>query len=170
MPGIGLDRARLLMKEEGYKAKVLMEDDVIRRFRLFHPEKNGEEIIVRRDCAVWLVKECIPVQNDGDTVIMRYNHDYVAPELTKREHIVTIGYKRAKNLMMQLDWKLRVTMNRETLELQHVEIYHPKQPTVYSVRRDSARILLAECRVIGPANMDTAIMCYDHDGSNEDLI
>lgn len=81
----------------------------------------------------------------------------------------TIGYEKAKNLMKQLDWKLRVTMEGE--ELRRVEIYHPKQQNVYQVRKDSYKKLYPECRVIGQGeNSSVAILGYDHDGTNEDLI
>lgn len=84
--------------------------------------------------------------------------------------MAAIGYDRAKNLMKQLDWKMRVTMDGE--DLQHVELYHPKNPTTYPVRRDSYKKLYPECRVIGTAGEDyrTAILCYDHVGSDEALI
>jgi len=81
----------------------------------------------------------------------------------------TIGYERARGLMRQLDWKLRVTMKDNAL--QGVECYHPKQKTVYTVRRDSYKRLYPECRLIGRGRDDQeAILCYDHDGSNESLI
>lgn len=83
---------------------------------------------------------------------------------------MAIGYERAKNLMRQLDWKLRVTMDGENVE--KVEIYHPKQNAIYTVRKDSYKRLYKECRVIcaAPNDPHTAILCYDHDGSNEQLI
>ena len=81
-----------------------------------------------------------------------------------------IGYEKAKNLMKQLDWKLRVTMDGENVE--KVEVYHPKRITVYTVRKDSYKRLYGECRVIcsDPNDPRTAILCYDHEGSNEELI
>lgn len=83
--------------------------------------------------------------------------------------MAAIGYEKAKNLMKQLDWKMRVTMEGE--DLQRVELYHPKRPTVYPVRKDSYKKLYPECRVIGPGENDrVAILCYDHAGSNEALI
>ena len=83
--------------------------------------------------------------------------------------MAAIGYLRARNLMKQLDWKLRVTMDGE--ELQRVEIYHPNHPTVYSVRRDSYKKIYPECRVIGCGEFaEVAILGYDHDGTNEKLI
>ena len=83
--------------------------------------------------------------------------------------MATIGYEKARNLMKQLDWKMRVTMDGE--DLQHVELYHPKQSTIYPVRKDSYKKLYPECRIIGPGeNCRVAILCYDHSGSNEALI
>ena len=82
---------------------------------------------------------------------------------------MAIGYERARNLMRQLDWKLRVTMEGETLLA--VEAYHPKQPAVYSVRKDSYRKLYPECRVICKGDTpNIAILGYDHDGTDETLV
>lgn len=81
-----------------------------------------------------------------------------------------IGYDKAKALMVQLDWKLRVTMNGE--ELTKVELYHPNRQTVHVVRKDSYKRLYKECRVIcaDPKDPCAAILCYDHEGSNEEVI
>ena len=81
---------------------------------------------------------------------------------------MVIGYQTAKNLMVQLDWKLAATMEGETLI--RIELYHPDQETVHVVRKDSGKRLIAECRVCGRKSDATAILCYDHDGSNENLI
>ena len=51
-----------------------------------------------------------------------------------------------------------------------IELYHPLRPTRYKVRIDSGRKLITECRVCGSKDYQTAIMCYDSDGSNESLI
>jgi len=85
---------------------------------------------------------------------------------------MTIGYEHAKNLMVQLDWKAKVTMDISSHDtvLERVTLYHPRRENTYNVRRDSAKRLLAECRVCGRVDDRTAIMCYDHDGSNEELI
>ena len=80
----------------------------------------------------------------------------------------TVGYQRGKNLMKQLDWKLKVTTSRGRVD--KVVIYHPKQPKAYTVRRDSRGRLLSECRVCKRVDDDTLIFCYDHDGSNEAMI
>lgn len=83
--------------------------------------------------------------------------------------MAAIGYEKAKNLMKQLDWKLRVTMEGE--DLQRVEVYHPNRPIAYPVRKDSFKKLYPECRVIGHGEYaEIAILGYDHDGTNEDLI
>lgn len=82
---------------------------------------------------------------------------------------MAIGYTRTRNLMRQLDWKLRVNMDGENLI--SVEAYHPKRPTTYTVRKDSYRKLYPECRVIGQgATPNIAILGYDHDGTDETLI
>lgn len=81
---------------------------------------------------------------------------------------MAIGYERARNLMRQLDWKMRVTMLGESVE--GIEVYHPRQPNAYKVRMDSGRKLITECRVCGRVDDCTAVLCYDHDGSNESLI
>lgn len=83
--------------------------------------------------------------------------------------MAVIGYDRAKHLMQQLDWKLRVTMNVE--EILQVVLYHPNQSEVYTVRKVSYKKLYPECRVIGQGeNMKEAILCYDHAGADESLI
>ena len=84
-----------------------------------------------------------------------------------------VGYEYARNLMRQLDWKLRVTITASAtrgLNVDHIEIYHPKQDHSYTVRRDSGKRLMQECYVCGHVDDRTAIMCYDHDGSNPELI
>ena len=81
-----------------------------------------------------------------------------------------IGYYRAKGLMLQLDWKMTVTMDPARENIERIELYHPCQKHRYTVRRDSGKRLMAECRVCGRVNDDTAIMCYDHDGSDETKI
>ena len=80
-----------------------------------------------------------------------------------------IGYEKARNLMKQLDWKLRVTMDGD--EIVKAEVYHPNRSAVYTVRKDSYKKLYPECRVIGRGECDeVAILGYDHDGTNEELI
>lgn len=79
------------------------------------------------------------------------------------------GYEKAKLLMKQKDWKLRVVMDGE--DLQQVQLYHPGAPDVYAVRKDSFKRLYPECRIVGRGEDDrTAILCYDHAGSDESLI
>ena len=79
-----------------------------------------------------------------------------------------LGYKAARNLMRQLDWKMLVTMIGDSVEA--IELYHPKQPNHYKVRIDSGRKLMAECRVIGSKDYRTAILGYDWDGTDDKLI
>lgn len=82
---------------------------------------------------------------------------------------MTIGYARAKALMVQLDWKMLITLD-ENLGIQKAQLYHPKQKEIYTVRKDSGKQLLVECRVCGRKNDQTAILCYNHDGADENLI
>jgi hypothetical protein len=87
---------------------------------------------------------------------------------TGKEEVMVIGYQKAKNLMVQLDWKMAVTVKGE--DIISITLYYPKQPNKYTVRRDSGKKLMKECWVCGHLNMETAVMCYDHEGSNPDLI
>ena len=83
---------------------------------------------------------------------------------------MTVGYYFARYLMKDLDWKLRVTMNGENIEA--VKLYHPESSSIYTVRRDSFKRFYGECRVVcaDPNDPRTAILCYDHNGSDESLI
>lgn len=78
-----------------------------------------------------------------------------------------IGYEKAKNLMKQLDWKMKVVTDDEGVEI--CELYHPLRPTRYKVRKDSAAKLLRKCRMI-KRDGNAAVLCFNHDGSNEALI
>lgn len=81
---------------------------------------------------------------------------------------MAIGYGRAKNLMKQLDWKMRATVMVGSVT--KIELYHPELLGTYTVRLDSGRKLMAECREIHRPDDLTVIMCYDHDDSNKSLI
>ena len=87
-----------------------------------------------------------------------------------REQTVTvIGYTKARNLMRQLDWKMRVTMIEDLIV--RTEVYHPKaNPAGYVVRKDSGVKLMAECRVVGRVDDATAILGYDWAGTDDKLI
>lgn len=87
-----------------------------------------------------------------------------------REQTMTvIGYTKARNLMRQLDWKMRVTMEGELIT--RTEVYHPKaNPAGYVVRKDSGVKIMAECRVIGRVDDSTAILGFDWDGTDDNLI
>lgn len=80
---------------------------------------------------------------------------------------MAIGYMRARNLMRQLDWKMKVVAGADKVE--SYEVYHPLRPNRYKVRSDSAAKLLRECRVVKRYGA-AAILCYNSDGANEDLI
>ena len=76
---------------------------------------------------------------------------------------MAIGYGRAKNLMRQLNWKMRATIIAGSVT--KIELYHPERPNTYTVRLDSGRKLMAECREIGRQDALSVLLCYDHDGS-----
>lgn len=82
----------------------------------------------------------------------------------------TIGYTKARNLMRQLDWKMLVGMDHDGGGAVSFALYHPKQPHQYKIRKDCGKKLYAECRVIGSKDYNTAILCYDWDGSDESNI
>lgn len=74
--------------------------------------------------------------------------------------MAAIGYQKARNLMRQLDWKMRVTMLCDSVE--RIEVYHPKgNPEGHVVRIDSGRKLMAECRLIAQKDWRTVIYGYD---------
>jgi len=77
--------------------------------------------------------------------------------------MAVIGYEKALNLMKNMGWQARVTMQGETLL--RVELYHPEQNSVYTVRRDSAKKLIPKCNVCGRINDETAICCYERSES-----
>lgn len=82
---------------------------------------------------------------------------------------MAIGYTEARNLMMQLDWKAKVTTICGSVE--RIELYHPKRPGKEKrVRIDSGLKLISYCRTIKRIDPITEIMCYDWDGSNEKMI
>ena len=81
---------------------------------------------------------------------------------------MVVGYQKAKNMMVQLDWKMAVYMEGE--DIISITLYHPKQENRYVVRRESGKKLMKECWVCGHLDMNTAVLCYDHEGSNPDLI
>lgn len=81
-----------------------------------------------------------------------------------------VNIDRARNLMKQLDWKLLLVVDNDTLEVEFAVLYHPLQANAYRLRRNSAKKLLSECRVIGAVTDEITVLCYDHDGSNEKTI
>ena len=76
----------------------------------------------------------------------------------------TIGYAYARNLMCQIKWQARVTMDQE-MNLIRMEVFHPEQPNTYNVRRDAAKKLIRECKVEGSESHETAIMVFDFDNA-----
>ncbi len=53
--------------------------------------------------------------------------------------MAVIGYEKARNLMRQLDWKMRVTSRIVDYDIQveSIELYHPLRESTYRVRKDS---------------------------------
>lgn len=86
--------------------------------------------------------------------------------------MAAIGYEKARNLMRQLDWKMRVTSRivDYDVQIESIELYHPLREGVYRVRKDMGLKLMGECRVCKADGKFVSILCYDHDGSNEDLV
>lgn len=78
-----------------------------------------------------------------------------------------IGYDEAKNLMKQLDWKMALTMVEGLIT--EVEVYHPISKGRHKVRKDAAKKLCPELRVICSRDHFTAILGYDHDGTRDEV-
>lgn len=84
-----------------------------------------------------------------------------------------IGYREARNLMRQLDWKMLATVRRRNeyvTTVEQVMLYHPKQTEQHKARIDSGIKLWHECREIKMLDHRTQLLCYDWPGSNPDLI
>ena len=50
---------------------------------------------------------------------------------------MAIGYEKARNMMRQLDWKMRVTTICDSVD--KIVLFHPTQYREYTVRLDSGR-------------------------------
>ncbi len=82
--------------------------------------------------------------------------------------MTVIGYKKARALMRQLDWKMLATVHGDSID--EIVLYHPKQENRYKVRIDSGVKLWRECREIKQIDHCTRLLCYDWAGSDETLI
>ena len=72
---------------------------------------------------------------------------------------MAIGYGRARNLMRQLGWNMRVTTICDSVD--KIVLFHPLQDREYTVRLDSGRKLMRECVMQHRIDSMTAILEYD---------
>lgn len=72
---------------------------------------------------------------------------------------MAIGYEKARNLMRQLDWKMRVTTICNSVE--RIVLFHPRQEKEYTVRMDSGRKLMRECVVYYRLDNQTTVLDYN---------
>lgn len=72
---------------------------------------------------------------------------------------MAIGYEKARNLMRQLDWKMRVTTICNSVE--GIVLFHPLQEKEYTVRMDSGRKLMRECALSQRLDSMTAVLEYN---------
>lgn len=72
---------------------------------------------------------------------------------------MAIGYERARNLMRQLGWKMRVRTSGDGIE--KIMLFHPCQQNEYRVYMESGRKLLRECVVSERLDKHTAILSYN---------
>ena len=71
---------------------------------------------------------------------------------------MAIGYRQARSLMRQFDWKMRVFILGDSVE--KITLFHPEQRTEYMVRMDSGRKLMQECVVSERLDRFTIIYSY----------
>ncbi len=72
---------------------------------------------------------------------------------------MAIGYERARNLMRQLNWRMRVKTICDSVE--KIVLFHPCQGKEYTVRMDSGRKLMRECVLSQRLDSMTAILEYN---------
>ena len=72
---------------------------------------------------------------------------------------MAIGYEKARNMMRQLDWKMRVTTICDSVD--KIVLFHPTQYREYTVRLDSGRRLMRECVVRYRLDSMTAVLEYN---------
>lgn len=72
---------------------------------------------------------------------------------------MAIGYEKARNLMRQLDWKMRVKTICNSVE--GIVLFHPRQEKEYTVRMDSGRKLMRECVLSQRLDSMTAVLEYN---------
>lgn len=72
---------------------------------------------------------------------------------------MVIGYDKARNLMRQLDWKMRVSTLGNSVE--KIVLFHPRQQQEYTVRIESGRKLMRECVMSQRMDSMTAVLEYN---------
>lgn len=72
---------------------------------------------------------------------------------------MAIGYEKARNLMRQLDWKMRVSTLGDSVE--KIVLFHHRQEKEYTVRMDSGRKLMRECVLSQRLDGMTAVLEYN---------
>ena len=72
---------------------------------------------------------------------------------------MVIGYDMARNLMRQLNWRMRVAINDNAIE--EMTLYHPEQDHEFTLRMDSGKRLLSECVIAVRLDDSTVILEYN---------
>lgn len=72
---------------------------------------------------------------------------------------MAIGYEKARNLMRQLDWKMRVSTLGDSVE--KIVLFHPCQQQEHTVRIESGRKLIQECILSQRLDSMTVILEYN---------
>lgn len=72
---------------------------------------------------------------------------------------MAIGYEQARNLMRQLNWRMRVKTICDSVE--KIVLFHPRQEKEYTVRMDSGRKLMRECVMSQRLDSMTAVLEYN---------
>lgn len=73
--------------------------------------------------------------------------------------MLSIGYEKARNLMRQLDWKMRVSTSGDRVE--KIVLFHPCQPNEYRVYMAGGRKLMRECVLSHRLDSKTAVLEYN---------
>lgn len=72
---------------------------------------------------------------------------------------MAIGYEQARNLMRQLDWKMRVSTAGNNVD--KIVLFHTSQRREHTVRLESGRKLMRECVLSMRLDSHTAILEYN---------
>lgn len=72
---------------------------------------------------------------------------------------MAIGFEKARNLMRQLDWKMRVTISADDIEA--MTLFHLLQDHEFTLRMESGKRLLSECVIVERLDNSTVILEYN---------